>query len=465
MPAFPDSLPLSEARRLALAAQGFDQPRPHAVTVRHVRGVIRQIGLLQLDFVNVLVPAHYQVLFSRLGPYRRSLLHELVYARPTQADERPERGRGKSGGADTAATEGVGKGGGGDTAAAGYREFTEQWAHEASILPVETWPLLRHRREHHRPRPWGFEKFMQQHPDYVARVLDEVRRRGPIAAEDLEELAGFDRAQFGRIPGALWGVAEGDPRLAWVGTVQRAVLEAHFGRGLLAVTARRSDFSRLYDLAERVIPPAHYGREVERGEAERALLLQAARALGVATAGDLADYYRMSIREARPRLAELVAAGALREVRVEGWREPAYLHPGARPSREAKASALLSPFDPLIWCRERVARLFGFDYRVEIFVPREKRRWGYYVLPFLFGERLVARVDLKADRDGRRLMVLAAYREPDKKPPAAAFPRGEIAAALVRELRAMAGWLDLESVVVERRGDFALELARACTRQ
>jgi len=171
------------------------------------------------------------------------------------------------------------------------------------------------------------------------------------------------------------------------------------------------------------------------------------------------------VREARARLGELVAAGALREVRVEGWRELAYLHPGARPSREAKASALLSPFDPLIWCRERVARLFDFDYRVEIFVPREKRRWGYYVLPFLFGERLVARVDLKADRDGRRLMVLAAYREPDKKPSAATFPRGEIATALVRELRAMAGWLDLESVVVERRGDFALELARACTRQ
>jgi len=452
MPVLPDSLALSETRRLALAAQGFDQPRPRGgVTARHVRRVIRQVGLLQLDFVNVLVPAHYQVLFSRLGPYRRSLLHELVYARQTQPDGRPRRARGKSGGGDTAAT--------------GHPEFTEQWAHEASILPVEIWPLLRHRREQHRPRPWGFEKFMEQHPDYVARVLDEVRARGPIAAEDLEELAGFDRAQFGRIPGALWGVAEGDPRLAWVGTVQRAVLEAHFGRGLLAVTARRSDFSRLYDLAERVVPPEHHGREVEREEAERALLLQAAGALGVGTAGDLADYYRMSVREARPRLAELVAAGELREVRVETWREPSYLHPRARLPHAVKASALLSPFDPLIWCRERVARLFGFDYRVEIFVPREKRRWGYYVLPFLFGDRLVARVDLKADRDGSRLMVLAAYREPDKKPPAATFPRGEIAAALARELRTMANWLDLESVVVERRGDFALELARACTRQ
>jgi len=458
MPAFPDTLPLFEARRLALAAQGFDQPRPRGrVTARHVRRVILQLGLLQLDFVNVLVPAHYQVLFSRLGPYRRSLLHELAYARPTQPDERPKRGRGKSGAVDTP------KNLGGDAAATGYPEFTEQWAHEASILPVETWPLLRHRREQHRPRPWGFEKFMEQHPDYVARVLDEVRARGPIAAEDLEELAGFDRAQFGRIPGALWGVAEGDARLTWVGTVQRAVLEAHFGRGLLGITARRSDFSRLYDLAERVVPPEHYGREVVREEAERALLLQAAGALGVGTAGDLADYYRMSVREARPRLAELVAAGDLRQMRVEGWREPAYIQSSARRPREVKAAALLSPFDPLIWCRERVARLFGFEYRVEIFVPREKRRWGYYVLPFLFGERLVARVDLKADRDGRRLVVLAAYREPDRKPPAASSR--EIAEALARELRTMAEWLDLESAVVERRGDFALELARACARQ
>ena len=232
MPVFPDSLPLSEARRLALAVQGFDSPRPpDGVTARHLRGVIRQLGLVQLDFVNVLVPAHYQVLFSRLGPYRCSLLHQLVYARPSQPDEGSKRG--KSGG-DTTATGPKG----------GYPEFTEQWAHEASIVPVETWPLLRHRREQHRPRPWGFEKFMEQHPDYVARVLDEVRARGPLAAEDLEDVAGFDRARFGRIPAALARAKATDPFVrvvaatqhgAWAGAVRRAVLEAHFGRGLLRV--------------------------------------------------------------------------------------------------------------------------------------------------------------------------------------------------------------------------------------
>jgi len=469
MPVSPDHLALPEARRLALAAQGFDRPRPRsgvAISLGGIRRIISQLGVLQLDFVNVLVPAHYQVLFSRLGPYRRSLLHQLVYARPSQPDGpdepqpsgHPKRGRGKSGSLDSVAAgpQGV------------YPEFTEQWAHEASIVPVETWPLLRNRREHHRPRPWAFGKFMEQHPDYVARVLDEVRARGPLAAEDLEDLAGFDRTGPGRRRN--FHVLTGIPG-AWVGTVQRAVLEAHFGRGLLGVTTRRSDFSRLYDLAERVIPPEHYGREVEPEEAERALLLQAAGTLGVGTAGDLADYYRVreprgsgsgSVRELRRRLAELMAAGELREVRVEGWREPAYLRPRARLPHGLNAAALLSPFDPLIWCRERVARLFDFDYRLEIFVPREKRRWGYYVLPFLFGEHLVARVDLKADREGRRLMVLAAYRERDREPLAKS---GEIADTLARELRTMAGWLDLESVVVERRGDFALELARACARQ
>ena len=434
MPTSPDSLSLSEARRLALAAQGFDQPRPRAVTANHIARIIRQLGVVQLDFVNVLTPAHYQVIFSRVGPYPRSLLHELVYARP--GPDKGSRKNGRREGQD------------------GYPEFTEQWAHEASILPVETWPLLRHRREKHRVRPWGLEKFMEQYPDYVARLLDEVRARGPVAAEDLADLAGVDPTPLGRIHAWLRSVG------SWLGTVERAVLEAHFGRGLLAVTARRSDFSRLYDLAERVIPPAHHRRDVEREEAERALLMQAARAVGVATAGDLADYYRMPVREARPRLAELVAAGELREVRVEGWRESAYLHPGVQPPKEAKGRALLSPFDPLIWYRDRVSRLFGFDYRVEIFVPRAKRRWGYYVLPFLFDGRLVARVDLKSDRDGRKLLVLAAHRELDGKPPAT---WSDIAAALAGELRTMADWLGLESVAVQRCGNFALKLAKACS--
>jgi uncharacterized protein YcaQ len=395
-----DDLSLNEARRLALAAQGFDRPRPGGrAGASHLRRTIRQLGLLQIDYVNVLVPAHYQVPFSRLGPYDRSCLDDLVYRR---------------------------------------RDFTEQWAHEASILPVESWPLLRHRMENHRVRPYGFESFLGQNPDYVKRVLDEVSARGPLAADDLPEPEGTPS----RIPGA------------WHGSYPRAVLEAHFGRGLLAVAHRRPNFARAYDLAERVLPAEQHGRQVGREEAQRELLRLAARALGVATAADLADYYRMPVRETRPRLTELVEAGELRPVRVEGWREPAYLHPGARLPRGIEAAALLSPFDPVVWFRARAARLFGFDYRVEIFVPKEKRRWGYYVLPFLLGDRLVARVDLKADRAGRRLLAPAAYLEPHADP-------GAVAAALAAELRTLAAWLELDAVAVGRQGDFAAALAAA----
>ncbi len=393
-------LSLSEARRIALAAQGFDRPRPRRVTADHLRRVIRRLGLLQIDFVNVLAPAHYQVPFSRLGPYSRTQFDEVVY------------GRG---------------------------EFTEQWAHEASILPVETWPLLRHRMETHRVRPWGFEKIMAQIPDYVESVLDQVRRSGPLAADDLAD------------PDSLPRRIQGDD---WVGTIPRAVLDAYFGRGVFAVAQRRPNFSRTFDLAERIIPEKHHRREVGRQEAQRELLRHAARAHGVGTAADLADYYRMPIREARPLLADLAAAGELHPVRVEGWREPAYLHRDAGPARRIDAAALLSPFDPLIWYRDRAARLFGFDYRVEIYVPQEKRRWGYYVLPFLLGERLVARVDLKADRGGRRLLVLAAHLEAHAK-------AGPVAGALARELRTMAEWLGLDAVKVACRGTLAKSLAAA----
>jgi uncharacterized protein YcaQ len=400
-----DDLSLPEARRIALAAQGFDRPRPTGrVSIDHLRRTIRQLSLVQLDFVNVLVPAHYQVLFSRLGPYERARLDHLVYRR---------------------------------------REFTEQWAHEASILPVDAWPLLRHRMQNHRVRPHGFESLLEQEADYVAQVLDEVRARGPLTADDL-------LAPDGDALGS-WLEAVG----SWFGSVPRAVLEAHFGRGLLAVAERRANVARAYDLAERLIPPEHHGREVGREEAQRELLRRAARAHGVATAADLADYYRMPVREARPLLAELVAAGELQQVRVEGWKGSAYLHRDARVPPHIEAAALLSPFDPVVWYRPRTARLFDFDYRFEIFVPAAQRRWGAYVLPFLLGDRLVARVDLKADRPRRRLLVLAAYREHPAEP-------GEVAAALAAELRTMAGWLGLDSVAVERRGNFGRALASAC---
>jgi uncharacterized protein len=241
---------------------------------------------------------------------------------------------------------------------------------------------------------------------------------------------------------------------SWYGTVPRIVLEAHFGAGRLAVAERRPNFSRAYDLPERVVPAEHLGRQVSQEEAQRELLRRAARALGVATAADLADYWRMPVREARPRLLELVEDGELQPARVEGWRAPAFLHREARAPRRIAAAALLSPFDPLIWFRRRALRLFGFDYRMEVFVPAHQRRWGVYVLPFLLGERLVARVDLKTDRTRNRLRVLAAYLEPHARP-------GEVVPPLAAELRTLARWLDLQVVAVERRGNLARALGAA----
>lgn len=409
-----DDLSLIEARRIALAAQGFDRPRPRGrVDSRHLRGTIRQLGLLQIDYVNVLLPAQYQVPFSRLGPYDRSLLDDLVYRR---------------------------------------REFTEQWAHERSIVPVESWPLLRHRRETHRVRPWGFEKFLESNPGYVDWVLKEVRARGPLTADDLPEPGGMP--QLSGVRNVSRDPRRMTDRWGWGLAVKTQVLEAHFGFGRLAVAGRLPNFTRAYDLAERVLPPEHHRRKAGREEAQRELLRLAARSHGVGTVGDLADYYRMPVREARERLAELVGAGELREVRVEGWREPAYLHPEAQLPPRIDASSLVSPFDPVVWYRPRTARLFAFDYRIELFVPRAKRRWGYYVLPYLLGDRLVARVDLKADRTERRLFVPAAYLEPDAEP-------GVVADALAAELRTMAAWLGLDSVAVGRRGGFARAVAAA----
>ena len=389
-----NQLSLAEARRAALGAQGFDRPRPARAGAREIARTIRGLGLVQIDCVNVVVPAHYQVLYSRLGPYDRLVFDQVVY---------------------------------------GSGEFTEQWAHEASIVPVETWPLLRHRMDLGRFANWGFAAAAERDPVYAAWVLEQVRERGPLGADELPSPEGVER----RIPGS------------WVGTVPRAVLEAHFIRGTLAAVGRRSDFSRVFDLAERRIAAAHFERRVEREEAERELLRTASRSHGVATAKDLADYFRMKVGDARPRIAELVEAGDLAEVRVEGWREVAYLHRDARIPRRVEAASIISPFDPLIWTRARVARLFEFEYRVEIFVPPAQRQWGFYVLPFLLGDRLVARVDLKADRAARRLLVKGAWGE------------NGVEGALARELRTLAGWLGLERVVVGRRGDLVSGLRRA----
>jgi uncharacterized protein YcaQ len=376
----PTSLSLSEARRLALAAQGFHRARPPRATVKHLRDTIRRLRLLQIDYVNVVCPAQYMVPFSRIGPYDRAAFDQLIY---------------RSG------------------------DFAEHWAHEISIVPMESWPLLRYRRETDRIRPWGFEKVLEERAQYAAWVLEEVRRRGPLYADELPRPDGGDH----KIPGS------------WIGTVQRGVLEAHFLRGALAAVWRRSDFSRSYDLAERLIPAEHRCRQVDHDESRRALLLQAARAHGIGTARDLADYFRMPVRNALPRLQELAESGQLQEARVEGWKERAYLDPAANP-QTVDAAALLSPFDPLIWCRPRVERLFGFAYRLEVFVPPAKRKYGFYVLPFLLGEKLVARVNLKADRANGRLRVLGAWFEGRKT--------AAVAHALSAELRVLGDWLKLK---------------------
>jgi uncharacterized protein YcaQ len=356
--------------------------------------VIETLGIVQIDFVNVLSPAHYLVPFSRLGPYDRRLFDRVVY---------------------------------------GSGAFTERWAHEASIVPVSTWPLLRHRMATHRVRPWGFEAFMAKHPEYVEAVLEAVRMRGPLSADDLPDLPD---GQPRRLPGD-----------AWIGTIPRAVLEALFGRGVLSVVARRPDYARVFDLTERLVPAEHHGRDVAKDDAHRDLLRLAARAFGIATEDDLADYYRMRPREARPRIAELVEEGEVRPVRVEGWAETAYLHREARVPARVAARAIVSPFDPLVWFRPRALRLFGFDYRIEIYTPKEKRRWGYYVLPVLLGDRLAGRVDLKADRGARRLVARSAHVEEGAEPSA-------VAAGMAAELADVASWLGLEAVSVAGRRGF-----------
>ncbi len=396
-----NALSLSEARRIALAAQGAHLPRPDKrPTAVHLRRLIHRHGLLQIDYANVLLPAHYQVPFSRLGPYDMTRLDDLVYRK---------------------------------------REFIEQWAREASIVPVETWPLLRHRMQEHDRRARALGAFLRRYPGYAERVLEAVRLQGPSTAEDMPQQDGPARRNH------WWG---------W--SVAKTALEAHFARGTLAVAYRRpADWARVYDLTERVLPPAAEGT-MAKDEAQRELLSRAARAHGVGTVADLADYYRVPVREARPRLAELVTSGKLLSVQVEGWREPAYVHPEAELPKRVEACAILSPFDPLVWHRPRLARLFEFDYVLEIWTPRAKRRWGYYVLPFLLGDRLVARVDLKADRPRRRLLVQAAHREAHAR-------ADEVSAALAAELRTLASWLELDTIIVARRGGLARALA-ACLR-
>jgi uncharacterized protein YcaQ len=401
----------AQARATALAAQGFARPRPSGrVDVRHLRRVLADVGILQLDSVNVLSRAHYLPLFSRLGPYPRETLDRLAF-------------HGGGGGDADGAVEG--------------RELFEYWAHEASLVPVEMQPLLRWRMARVDRLAWkSVARIGRERPELLAWLLEQVGERGPIRASELTVPQRRDRTQ-------MWSWSE-----------EKTALEHLFFAGRVGA-ARRVNFERLYDLPERVLPAAVLAAPTPAEDAaQRQLVMHAARRLGVATEPDLGDYFRLPRGESKARVAELVEAGALLPARVEGSGRDAYVPADLRPAPAVDARALLSPFDSLIWSRDRAERLFGFHYRIEIYTPAAKRRYGYYVLPFLLGDRLVARVDLKSDRRAGVLRVLGAFAEPTAE-------AGAVAAALAAELRAMSAWLGLGAVSVARKGDLARPLSRA----
>lgn len=380
------TLSLAAARRIALAAQGFGGAKAGHVGQAQLRREIDRLGLHQIDSVNVLSRAHYLPAFSRLGRYDRTLLDRAAWG--------PKRSR---------------------------RMF-EYWAHEASLLPLDLHPLLRWRMAEadRGERGWtGLRVFAGERRAEAEAVLERIRREGPLGASDFEE----DKSRSG-----WWEWGDSKRKLEWL-----------FWAGHITTATRRKGFERVYDLTERVIPTGILAQPVpDKPTAHRRLIDRAGRALGVATEGDLRDYFRTGVMETRVALAELAEQGLLLPVTVDGWRQPAWLHRDARQPRRIATRALLAPFDPLIWERARTERLFGFRYRIEIYTPAEKRQHGYYVLPFLLGDRLVARVDLKADRQGSRLLVQSLHMEPDAP--------ADTGSELSEELESMARWLELDRV-------------------
>ena len=386
-----EKLSLAEARRIALAAQGFGGPRPEKVTASRWLKTVDRLSLHQIDSVNVLVRAHYLPAFSRLGPYDRTLI---------------------------------------DTAAWGSRKkrrLFEYWAHEASLLPLAMHPLLRWRmaRAERGEVGWkGLRLFAGERRAEAEALLNRIRNEGPGAASDFDEKRGRS---------GWWEWSDAKQALEWL-----------FWAGRITTATRRGSFERVYDLTERVIPAETLALPTpEEREAHRALVERAAQALGVATTQELRDYFRLGPHDARQAIDSLVEAGVLEPVEVPGWAHLAYLHRDARKPRRISARALLAPFDPLVWERSRTLRLFDFHYRIEIYTPAEKRQHGYYVLPFLLGDRLVARLDLKADRQGGRLLVHAVHLEPHA--PADAID------AITQELAALADWLGLAEVLLPRK--------------
>jgi len=402
----PGRLTATQARRIAVAAQGLSEPRPGgAITRSHLRRLISRIQVLQLDSVSVAVRAHYAPVFSRLGPYDRAVLDRAAWEHSARSP----------------------------------RLLVEYWAHEAALMAVDDWPLLRWRMRQYRHGRWGTH-IVKANPQLADKIVDAVAELGPSTAGQIEEHLSAEP----RGPRGAWWGSRSDTK--WVA-------EALFAAGVLT-TSTRVGFARHYDLTERVLPPDVLTRQVDEDEAVRELTLRAATALGVATEADIRDYFRLAAGQAKAAIAKLVADGELERVDVDGWSAPAYLPAGQTIPRRDRGTALLCPFDPLIFFRPRVERLFEFHYRIEIYTPANKRQYGYYVWPFLLDGELVGRVDLKADRAADALHVVGAFVEPGRSP-------SRVAAALTSELATMASWLGLGGIAVGDRGDLAGELRSA----
>jgi uncharacterized protein YcaQ len=400
------SLSADESRRLALASLGFGARRPTRAGRAHVRATAARLGAIQIDSVNVLARAHYLPTFSRYGPYQASALDDLAH---------------------------------------GKRELFEYWGHAACFLPLELYPLLRWRMD---GQAHAWAPTDARHKAFIEAVYREVADRGPISAGEI--------TFGGKSKGPWWGWSDG-----------KSAVELLFTQGRLAIAGRRN-FERLYDLPERVLPrSALDAAAVPEREAKKRLLVRAASAMGVGTARDIAQYFhveswwdRRSPTGRRPavKLAsyfdELVEEGRLERAQVEGWREPAFVIPGTSIPRSMDARAIVSPFDPIMWERRWTKTVFGFEYQIEIYVPAPKRVHGYYVLPFLAGDRFGARVDLKADRKRSTLIVHAAYLEPGQN-------AADVSDSLADELRALASWLALDAFSVGRRGNLSAALRRA----
>ena len=396
MPPMTARLSRAQARRVALVAQGFADPlpAPGGVTMRQVQRVIDRVGVIQIDSVNVVTRSHYLPFFSRLGPYDTALLERARDVAP--------------------------------------RRLVEYWAHEASLIPPQTWALLNFRMRRAVSDSWGgMRRVAREHPELVQAVFAEVASRGPLTSRQLETALAHDLPR----DKSEWG---------WNWSLVKSALEHLFWSGQISSAGRTSQFERRYAALERVLPKTVAVQSISPSlrpsdeDAFRQLMLIAAKAHGVGTEQCLRDYFRLKPEQARPALEALVASGDLVQVSIDGWRRPAYLHKNARIPRKLHVEALLSPFDSLIWQRDRTVALFNFHYRLEIYVPAGKRIHGYYVLPFLYGDTLVARVDLKADRSADVLRAQAIHWEPSAPP--------EARPALERHLASMASWLELGGV-------------------